>query len=75
MQQQELLKMEKIEDNQTVTSQATVGTKYQVKDEETWDISKNGKKNVIAKWTLKDKTLRISGKGEMKDWEYDKKED
>jgi len=61
---------EKAKNDETVTAQATVGTKYQIKDEETWDISKNGKKNVIAKWTLKDKTLRISGKGDMKDWDY-----
>lgn len=42
---------------------------YEIKTEETWDISKNGDGSVTAKWTLSDRTLRISGSGEMKDWE------
>lgn len=63
--------VEKIEDeiNSTkITAQAAVGTKYQIKEEETWDISAKGNKQVIAKWTLKDKTLRITGSGDMEDW-------
>ena len=43
---------------------------YEIKDEETWDVSANGDGSVIAKWTLSDRTLTISGTGEMKDWEY-----
>ena len=42
----------------------------EIKEEETWDISVNGDGSVIAKWTLKDKTLTISGTGEMKNWQY-----
>ncbi len=41
---------------------------YEIKSEEEWDVSENGDKSVKAKWTLKDKTLRISGNGKMKDW-------
>lgn len=36
---------------------------------------KNGDGSVIAKWTLEDRTLTISGTGEMKDWKFDSKED
>ena len=46
-----------------------VSREYEIKEEETWDISENGDGSVIAKWTLSDKTLRISGNGEMKDWQ------
>ena len=45
-----------------------IGTEYEIKEEETWDISKNGDGSVIAKWTLDDKTITISGNGEMKSW-------
>ena len=45
-----------------------VSTNYEVKEEETWDISEFNSGSVIAKWTLKDKTLTITGTGEMKNW-------
>ncbi len=48
---------------------------YEIKDEETWDVSKNGDGSVIAKWTLHDKTLKISGTGKMQDWDWIDKED
>ena len=41
---------------------------YEIKEEESWDVSANGDGSVIAKWTRKDKTLTISGTGKMKDW-------
>ena len=52
-----------------------VSTEYEIKEEETWDISENGDGRVIAKWTLSDKTLRISGTGKMKKWSGSEKED
>ena len=52
-----------------------ISRNYEVKEEETWDISANRDGSVIAKWTLKDRTLRISGTGEMRDWEFYSKED
>ena len=52
-----------------------ISRNYEVKEEETWDISANRDGSVIAKWTLKDRTLRISGTGEMRDWEFNSKED
>ena len=52
-----------------------IGREYEIKEEETWDISENGDGSVIAKWTLNDKTLRISGNGKMKDWINYEKED
>ena len=55
--------------------QEEISRNYEIKEEETWDVSKNEDGSVIAKWTLKDRTLRISGTGEMKDWEYNSKED
>ena len=48
-----------------------ISRNYEIKDEETWDVSANGDGSVIAKWTLDDKTLTISGTGEMKDWDND----
>ena len=48
---------------------------YEIKSEETWDISKNQDGSVMAKWTLSDKTIRISGSGEMKDWGWNDKSD
>ena len=48
---------------------------YEIKKEESWDVSKNGDGSVIAKWTLKDRTLTISGTGKMKDWESSSKGD
>ena len=46
---------------------------YQIKEEETWNISNYG--NVTAKFTAKDRTLRISGRGEIKSWDTSLKED
>ena len=45
-----------------------ISRNYEIKEEETWDISANGDGSVMAKWTLKDRTLTISGTGEMKNW-------
>ena len=48
-----------------------VTTNYEIKEEETWDVSKNGDGSVIATWDLENKKItisRISGNGEMKDW-------
>lgn len=47
---------------------------YEIKAEETWDISLNNDESVIAKWTRKDRTIVISGTGEMKNWNYSSKE-
>ena len=44
-----------------------IGTEYEIK-EEVWDISKNEDGSVIAKWTIEDMAITISGSGEMKDW-------
>ena len=41
---------------------------YEIKEEETWDISENEDGSVIAKWTRDNRTLTISGIGEMKEW-------
>ena len=49
----------------------TLRTYEEIKEEETWDVSANGDGSVIAKWTLRDRTLTISGTGEIKDWIYD----
>ena len=61
--------------NSPIISYATDGNEYEIKEEETWDISKNGDGSVVAKWTMSDKTITISGSGEMKDWLFDSKED
>ena len=55
-------------ENLNITESKEISRNYEIKDEETWDISANGDGSVIAKWTLNDKTLTISGTGEMKDW-------
>ena len=60
------------EDTSTSDSQE-ITRNYEVKEEETWDVSKNQNGSVMAKWTLSDKTIRISGSGEMKDWKDDEK--
>ena len=52
-----------------------ISRNYEIKEEETWDVSANGDGSVIAKWTLEDRTLTISGTGEMKDWTSDSTED
>ena len=44
-------------------------TEYQIKDSEEWDISANGDRSIIAKWKLEDRSLTISGTGEMKNWD------
>ena len=48
-----------------------ISRNYEINEEETWDVSANGDGSVIAKWTLDDRTLTISGTGEIKDWIYD----
>ena len=40
-----------------ITETEEISRNYEIKDEETWDISANGDGSVIAKWTLNDKTL------------------
>ena len=47
-----------------------ISRNYEIKEEETWDISEKGDGSITAKWTLKDRTLTISGNGIMKDWPY-----
>ena len=51
------------------TPTGEISKNYEIKNEETWDVSVNGDGSVIAKWTKKDKTLTISGTGKMKDWD------
>ena len=43
-----------------------ISRNYEIKEEENWDISENGDGSVTAKWTLKNRTLTISGTGNMK---------
>ena len=57
------------------TETEEISRNYEIKEEETWDISANGDGSVIAKWTLKDRTLTISGTGEMKNWTSTSEED
>ena len=64
-----------LSENTDTTETEEISRNYQIKDEETWDISENGDGSVIAKWTLDDRTLTISGTGEMKDWKSDSVED
>ena len=47
-----------------------IESNYEIKEQETWDISKNKDESVIAKWSLEDRTITISGNGEMKDWNF-----
>ena len=63
------------ETTQESTEQEEIGRVYEIKDEETWDVSKDGDGSVIAKWILSNKTLTISGSGEMKAWTYSSEED
>ena len=49
-----------------------IGREYEIKEEETWDVSEKQDGSVMAKWTLKDRTLVILGNGKMKDWNYNK---
>ena len=48
---------------------------YEIKDEETWDISEEQDESVIAKWTSDNKTLTISGSGNTMDWDPDEEND
>ena len=50
-------------------TQEEIGREYEIKETEEWDISKNGDRSVIAKWKLEDRSLTISGTGEMKNWD------
>ena len=52
-----------------------IGREYEIKETEEWDISEKQDKSVIAKWNLADKSITISGKGDMKDWKYNSTED
>ena len=69
------LNIEVLAADETVEGTEEISRNYEIKEEETWDISANGDGSVVAKWTLKDRTLTISGTGKMKDWEYNAKED
>ena len=51
-----------------------VSTNYELKDEKTWDVSAQGDGSAIAKWTLKDRTLTISGIGEISNSEFNLKD-
>lgn len=51
--------------DETQTSEET-SRKYEIKEEESWDISENGDGSVIATFRLKDRTLTISGVGRMR---------
>ena len=62
-------------ESENTTDAEEITTNYEIKDEEEWDISKNGDGSVKAKWKLEDKSLTITGSGEMKDWEYNSSED
>ena len=52
-----------------------IGREYEIKAEEEWDVSKNQDGSVIAKWKLEDKSITISGSGEMRNWAINDKED
>lgn len=56
------------EQNKEESQEVEIGREYEIKEEETWDVSKNQDGSVMAKWTLEDRTLVISGNGEMRDW-------
>ena len=59
------------EQNKEESQEVEIGREYEIKEEETWDVSKNQDGSVMAKWTLEDRTLVISGNGEMRDWLYE----
>ena len=61
--------------NIDTTETEEISRNYEIKDEETWDVSANGDGSVIAKWTLENRTLTISGTGKMKEWSFNIKED
>ena len=56
---------------ETTDEEQEVTRNYEIKSEKIWDISKNQDSSVMAKWTLADRTLRISGNGDMKNWTTD----
>ena len=56
---------------ETTAEEQEVTRNYEIKSEKIWDISKNQDSSVMAKWTLSDRTLRISGNGDMKNWTTD----
>lgn len=56
------------ESNKEENQEVEIGREYEIKEEETWDVSKNQDGSVMAKWRLEDRTLVISGNGEMRDW-------
>ena len=64
-----------VSESTDTTETEEISRNYEIKDEETWDVSKNGDGSVIAKWTLDDRTLTISGTGEMKNWSVSSEED
>ena len=60
-------------EEQTETEE--ISREYEIKETEEWDISEKQDKSVIAKWNLADKSITISGKGNMKDRKYNSTED
>ena len=51
-----------------------ISRNYELK-EETWDVSANGDGSVIAKWTVRDRTLTISGTGKIESWNWQDEKD
>ena len=62
------------ESNKEENQEVEIGREYEIKEEETWDVSKNQDGSVMAKWTLEDRSLVISGNGKMKDWYFNDKD-
>ena len=62
------------EQNKEESQEVEIGREYEIKEEETWDVSKNQDGSVMAKWTLEDRSLVISGNGKMKDWYFNDKD-
>ena len=69
------LDIEVLAADETSENTEEISRNYEIKEEETWDISKNRDGSIIAKWTLNNKTLTISGTGEMKNWTSYSEED
>ena len=65
--QKETFATDTITENTDTTEVEEISRDYEMK-EKTWDISANGDGSVVAKWTVEDRTLRISGSGSMRDW-------
>ena len=53
------LNIEVLAADETVEGTEEISRNYEIKEEETWDISANGDGSVIAKWTLFNKTFLI----------------